>query len=233
MNVNYKFSSVLMAELVGTFMLVFAGTCAIAANEMYEGVVSHLGICAVFGLIVLSVIYTLGDISGAHINPAVTVGFYLAKRFPARNVLPYMLAQLTGAAAASFCIKIIFPQSLFLGGTLLNVSVTQGFLIEVLITAWLMLVILNVSEGAKEKGIIAGFVISGTVCLAALFAGPLTGASMNPARSFGPAVISGQMNELWLFFVAPILGVCLAVWTYRLLSTKSEPKLEVSPSAQT
>ena len=206
----------LLAECLGTFMLVLAGTGAIIVNDVYGDVVTHIGIAASFGLVVLAVIYTYGETSGAHINPAVTLAFWVANRFPGQWVVPYVISQCVGALLASSLWFFYFPQHETLGSTIPSIGLLQAFLLEFILTWWLMTVILGVSEGAKEKGLVAGIVIGGVVALEATFAGPLTGASMNPARSLGPAVISGQTTELWIFIFATSLGAVLAVFTCRL-----------------
>lgn len=191
--------------------MVFAGTGAIVINQHSGGVIGHAGIAMVFGLIVLAMIYTFGDISGAHLNPAVTLGFAAAGRFPRKEVPIYITAQLAGAFAASFILKILFPENLTLGATLPTGSVSQSFILEVILTTILMLVILSVSTGSKEKGITAGIAIGAVVALEAMFAGPVSGASMNPARSLAPAIVSGHFQHLWLYLVATILGALIAV----------------------
>lgn len=206
----------LIAECLGTFMLVFAGTGAIVVNDVYGGVITHIGIAASFGLVVLAVIYTYGDTSGAHINPAVTLAFWVAKRFPGRWVVPYVVSQCIGALVASTLWLFYFPQHETLGATIPAVSQWQAFVIELLLTWWLMTVILGVSEGAKEKGLVAGIVIGGVVALEATFAGPVTGASMNPARSLGPAIMSGELSDLWIYLFATSIGAVLAVFSCRL-----------------
>ena len=206
----------LIAECLGTFMLVLAGTGAIIVNDISGGAISHLGIAIVFGLVVLSVIYTYGDTSGAHINPAVTIAFWVANRFPGHWVAPYIISQCTGALLASSLWMFYFPQHETLGATIPTVGLLPAFLLELILTWWLMTVILGVSEGAKEKGLVAGIVIGGVVALEAAFAGPVTGASMNPARSLGPAVFSGQLSALWIYIFATSLGAVLAVFTCRL-----------------
>jgi aquaporin Z len=200
-----------LAEFLGTFILVFAGTGAIVINQASGGVIGHPGIALTFGLVVLAMIYTFGDISGAHLNPAVTVAFAAAKRFPWKEVPLYLGAQLAGAFAASGLLKFLFPGPGTLGATLPAGSASQSFVLEVVLTAILMLVILGVSTGAKEKGITAGIAIGATVGLEAMFAGPACGASMNPARSLAPAIVSGHLQHLWLYPVATILGALLAV----------------------
>lgn len=202
-------SKKLIAEAIGTFGLVFAGTSAIVVNS--DGAVSHVGVALTFGLVVFATIAAIGDISGAHINPAVTIGFYLARRHPGRLVLPYLACQCVGAVLASLMVRMLFPDDQKLGGTAPAGPMYQSWLLEMLLTAGLMFVILSVSTGAKEKGITAGLAIGAVVALEALFAGPICGASMNPARSFGPALIAGQFGSLWLYLTAPVVGAMLAV----------------------
>ncbi len=200
-----------MAELIGTFALVFCGTAAIVVNQETGGVISHTGIAMTFGLIVMAMIYTFGDTSGAHINPAVTIAFLIMGHFSFKKLLPYIVSQLSGAILASALIYSLFPENEFLGATLPAGSSGQTFILEVLLTFLLMLVILKVSTGRKEKGIIAGLTIGSVVLLEALFAGPVTGASMNPARSIAPAIISGHLEYLWIYISAPIIGAAMAV----------------------
>jgi aquaporin Z len=198
------------AELLGTFALVFAGTGAIIINGVSNGAVSHAGVALTFGLIVLAMIYTFGDISGAHLNPAVTLGFFASGRLAGREVLPYIGAQLTGATLASVVLRGLFSEHPTLGTTLPAGSPMQSFVLEFILTALLMLVILSVSTGAKEKGITAGIAVGSVIALEAMFAGPICGASMNPARSFAPAIVSGTFQHLWLYLVAPTLGALSA-----------------------
>jgi len=200
----------LAAEFFGTFALVFAGTGAIVINQVSGGAITHMGIALTFGLVVLAMIYTFGDISGAHLNPAVTLGFWAARRLGGRNVFPYLLSQLAGAFSASGLLRILFPANQTLGATLPAGSEMQSFILEVVLTFLLMLVILNVSTGAKEKGITAGIAVGSVIALEAMFAGPICGASMNPGRSLAPALVSGHVEHLWLYLVAPVLGALLA-----------------------
>lgn len=201
-----KLSKQLLAEAIGTFCLVFAGTGAIVVNGASGGTVSHVGIALAFGLIVLAMIYALGDVSGAHLNPAVTLGFCAARRFPWRLAAPYIASQCVGALLASLTLRFLFPASRTLGSTMPSGSASQSFVLEAILTAILMFVILGVSTGAKEKGITAGIAISSVIALEALFAGPISGASMNPARSLAPAVASAQLGALWIYLAAPVLG---------------------------
>jgi MIP family channel proteins len=207
----------LIAELFGTFALVFAGTGAVVINNWpgTAGAVTHVGVALTFGLIVLAMIYAVGDVSGAHLNPAVTLGFTLARRFPAGRVLPYVGSQCAGALLASGLLRVLFPDSSTLGATLPAGPAVQSFVLEVVLTLLLMFVILSVSTGAKEKGLMAGVAVGGVIALEALFAGPICGASMNPARSLAPAVVSLQLESLWVYLIAPPLGAALAVLACR------------------
>jgi len=206
-----------IAEAIGTFGLVFCGTGAIVINEFTGGTVTHIGIAVTFGLIVMGMIYAFGDISGAHFNPAVTIGFAYAKKFPWREVPAYCISQIAGAFVASGILLFLFPDNELLGTTLPQIDVLRVFVFEIILTFFLMLVIINVSTGSKEVGVVAGIAIGGIVLLEAMFAGPITGASMNPARSISPAVVSGHLEHLWLYIVAPIIGAVLAVASCKLV----------------
>jgi aquaporin NIP len=201
----------LAGEFIGTFSLVFAGTGAIVVNETSNGAVTHVGVALTFGLVVLAMIYTVGDISGAHLNPAVSLGFFAARRFSMREVIPYIVSQCAGAFAASGVLRLLFPRDATLGATLPAGSATQSFVLELILTAILMFVILSVSTGAAEKGITAGIAVGSVIGLEAMFAGPICGASMNPARSLAPAVVSQHLSSLWIYLVAPTAGALLAV----------------------
>jgi aquaporin NIP len=202
----------LLAESLGTFTLVFAGTGAVVINAASHGAITHAGIALTFGLVVLAMIHTFGDVSGAHLNPTVTLAFAAARRFSWQAVPGYLAAQLVGALAASGLLHVLFPQdATSLGVTLPSGTEMQSFVFEVVLTAVLMLTILSVSTGAKEKGITAGIAIGGVIALEALFAGPVCGASMNPARSLAPALVSGHLEHLWIYLAAPVLGALLAV----------------------
>lgn len=205
------------SEFLGTFMLVFSGTGAAIVNDMSGGTVTHVGVALVFGLVVMAMIYALGDVSGAHINPAATITFWATRRFAGREVLPYIVFQCLGALAASALLKVLFPEHEKLGGTFPAGTWWQSFVLEVVLTWMLMFVVLNVSTGAAEKGIMAGAAVGAVVAFEALFAGPICGASMNPARSLGPAVISGHLTQLWIYIAAPILGALLAALSIRLV----------------
>lgn len=214
-------SNTFMAEFMGTFSLVLFGCAAIVVNDQYNGVIGHGGIAASFGLIVMIMIYSVGNISGAHLNPAVTLGFYVAGRINPVKGAVYIFAQFSGALLASWLLAITFTTHANLGATLPAVPVLTTFLVEVCISMVLMFVILNVSTGHREKGIMAGVAIGATVALAALIMGPLTGASMNPARSLAPALASNNLESLWVYLSAPFVGAGLAYPLCRVIQGKS------------
>ena len=203
------------AETFGTFCLVFAGTGAIVIDEASGGAITHVGVALTFGLVVLAMIYAVGDVSGAHLNPAVTLGFYAARRLEGRLVAPYVVAQCAGGLAASLAVRLLFPTSDTLGATVPAGGGLQSFALEFLLTLILMFVILSVSFGAKEQGIAAGIAIGAVIALEALFAGPVSGASMNPARSLAPALVAVRLEHLWLYLAAPVLGAVAGVGVCR------------------
>jgi aquaporin NIP len=210
----------LAAEFFGTFALVFAGTGAVIINDVSHGAVSHVGIALTFGLIVLAMIYAVGDVSGAHLNPAVTLGFYVARRFEGRLVFPYIGSQMLGAVLASLTLRLMFPAHATLGATLPAGDAWQSFVLEFILTLILMFVILSVSTGSKEKGMLAGVAVGSVIGLEAMFAGPISGASMNPARSLAPALIAFHWDSLWIYLIAPILGACASVAVCRCVQDR-------------
>ena len=208
-----------LAEVIGTFVLVFCGTGAIIINQETGGVISHQGIAITFGLVVASMIYALGDISGAHLNPAVTLAFWVARKFPSNDIIPYTLSQGIGAFIASILLKFLFPSNQFLGATLPSGSPMQSFVFELILTFILMLVIIHVATGSKEQGMFAGIAIGSVVLVEAMFAGPICGASMNPIRSLAPAVVSGHMEHLWIYLTAPFIGSVLGIGAWKALKS--------------
>lgn len=204
------------SEFLGTFMMVFAGTGAIVINDLYAKV-SHLGIGLTFGLVVMAVIYSIGSISGAHINPAVSIAFWVSKRFDGKELLPYITFQLMGAFVASLSLNIMFPEHEYLGATIPVDTWCQSFVLEFILTFILMFVILLLSEGSKEVGVMTGLVVGSVVAFEAIFAGPVSGASMNPARSIAPAVVSGHLTHLWVYVVSTTLGAIAAVFVVKLI----------------
>ncbi|MGB3228478.1 MAG: aquaporin [Saprospiraceae bacterium] len=207
-----------LAEILGTFALVFCGTGAIIINQQTQGAISHVGIAFSFGLIVMVMIYTFGNISGAHLNPAVTIAFALAKKFDRKELVPYILSQILGAFLASFILQYLFPtNNAMLGATIPLGTAMQSFILEFILSFFLMLVIVNVSTGSKEQGMFAGLAIGAMVLLEAMFAGPICGASMNPARSLAPAIVSGHTEYLWVYLIATTLGAACAIPTWKIL----------------
>ncbi|MEB3218825.1 MAG: MIP/aquaporin family protein [Nostocales cyanobacterium 94392] len=208
-----------LAEALGTFILVFAGTGAIMVNSLSGGAVSHIGISFVFGSVVAAMIYCLGHISGAHLNPAVTLAFWTSGFFPRYLVMPYIAAQSIGGITASALLLISLGRVANLGATTpLNNNWSQSFLLEIILTFILMLVIFGSGLDRRAHVGFAGLAIGLTVGLEAAFMGPITGASMNPARSFGPALVGGIWQYHWVYWVAPIIGAQLAVIVYWHLS---------------
>ena len=205
------------AEAIGTFALVFAGCGAILVDQISGGAIGHLGISLTFGLVIMVMINATGHISGAHFNPAVTVAFAAIGRFPWRDVPAYAIGQVVAAALAAALLLTLFGPVADLGATQPAGALTQSFALELVLTFLLMFVITAVATDARAHGTMAGLAIGGTVALAALFGGPISGASMNPARSLGPALVSGQLDHLWLYLVAPTIGAVLGAWAYRVI----------------
>lgn len=210
-----------IAELIGTFTLLFCGTGAIIINQETGGVITHVGVATTFGLTVAAMIYTLGNTSGAHFNPAVTIAFWLAKTFPAKQIIPYILSQAIGALLASLTLHFLFPLNAQLGSTIPAGTDMQSFILELILTFILMFTILHVAKGNKEQGMFAGIAIGSVVLLEAMFAGPICGASMNPIRSIAPAIVSGNIAHLWIYILAPIIGAILAVVVWKFLKDEN------------
>ena len=214
--------SKLLAEVIGTYCLVFAGTGAVVVDQVTGGKVGGLGISLVFGLIVLAMIYAIGHVSGAHMNPAVTVGFYSAGRHPAGEILPYVAAQLCGAILASLSLRLLFVgQGTSLGLTLPAGTVGQSFALEAIMSFILMFTIMGVATDDRAEGAMAGIAIGGVIALEAAFGGPISGASMNPARSFSPALITFNFAHQWLYWVAPVLGSVAGALAYRAVQSEA------------
>lgn len=205
------------AEAIGVFGLVFAGCGAIVTDAITGGAIGHVGISLTFGLIITVMIYALGHISGAHFNPAVTVAFAAARHFPLGLAPLYLLAQFTGAVAASAVLRLLFGPVANLGTTVPRDGAGQSLVLEGILTFFLMFVIMAVATDTRAVGQAAALAIGGTVALEALFAGPISGASMNPARSLGPALLSGTWNAQWLYVVGPVTGALLGALTYQLV----------------
>ena len=209
-----------LSEFIGTFSMIFCGCGAMVINDFTGGIITHPGVAITWGLIVMSMIYAFGDISGAHFNPAVTLSFAVANKFKWTEVPKYMIAQLFGALTASYILLFLFPES-DLGATIPIIEPLKVFIIELLLSFFLMLVIINVSTGSKEIGPVAGIAIGSVVLLEAMFAGPLTKASMNPIRSLAPALVSGNFTDLWVYLTAPFAGMLLAVFSCKLVKDEN------------
>ena len=207
-----------LAEFIGTFILMFCGTGAVIIDQQYGGTITHQGIALTFGLVVMCLIYSLGQISGAHLNPAVSIALVLAKHFPAKRLPGYAVSQLAGALSASFALKLLFPANQILGATMPAGTELQSFVLEFFLTFFLMLVIMMVAFGNKETTPLTGIVVGAVIGLEALFAGPVCGASMNPTRSIAPAIVSGHLEHLWLYIVAPIAGAAAAIPVWKFLT---------------
>ena len=213
----------LVAEAFGTFALVFAGAGAIMVDANTHAL-GHVGVAITFGLVIMAMIYAVGHVSGAHFNPAVTFAFALTRHFPWPRVIAYWAAQLVGALLAAALLRSSLGNVAHVGATLPAGSQAQSFLWEVVMTAFLMFVILAVATDTRAVGEAAAIAIGGTVGLDAMFGGPISGASMNPARSIGPAVVSGELHALWLYIVAPLVGASIGALLYQVV--RERPELE-------
>jgi aquaporin NIP len=206
------------AEALAAFALVFAGCGAIVADARYDGVLGAVGVSLVFGLIIMVMVYATGHLSGAHINPAVTIAFTLSRHFPPRDAAAYLTGQLAGAIAGALLLLAVWPdQPGDLGATVPSVGAGSAFVYELVLTAFLMFVIMAVATDTRAVGAAAAIAIGGTVGLDALFGGPVTGASMNPARSFGPALAAGQWHDFWIYVAGPVAGAALGAIAYQLV----------------
>jgi MIP family channel proteins len=206
------------AEGLAAFALVFCGCGAIVANERYDGALGAVGVSLAFGLVIMVMIYATGHLSGAHINPAVTIAFALTRHFPLRDAVAYVLAQLAGATTGALVLLAAWSDKpAALGATAPSVGTGAALLYEVVLTAVLMFVIIAVATDTRAVGAAAAIAIGGTVGLDALFGGPVTGASMNPARSFGPALAAGEWSDFWIYVAGPVAGAALGGFTYQLI----------------
>ncbi len=211
------------AEGLAAFGLVFAG-CGAIITDAETGSLGAVGIALVFGLVIMAMVYATGHLSGAHINPAVTIAFALARHFPASEARAYIAAQLTGATAAALILWAVWPsQPAALGATVPSIGVGSALVYEIVMTALLMFVIVAVATDTRAVGSAAAIAIGATVGLDALFGGPLTGASMNPARSFGPALVAGEWRDFWLYLVGPIVGAALGAFAYQVVRGRDLP----------
>ncbi|KAF5736272.1 hypothetical protein HS088_TW14G00410 [Tripterygium wilfordii] len=229
---SVPFFQKLMAELVGTYFLIFAGCASVTVNKDFEGVVTLPGISIVWGLVVMVLVYSVGHISGAHFNPAVTIAHATCKRFPWKQVAPYVLCQVIGSTLAAGTLRLLFSghQDQF-AGTKPAGSDLQSFVIEFIITFYLMFVISGVATDNRAIGELAGLAVGATVLLNVMIAGPISGASMNPARSLGPAIVSGEYKGIWIYLVATTIGAIAGAWVYNMVRYTDKPLREITKSA--
>jgi aquaporin NIP len=217
----------LAAEAIGTFALVFAGCGAIMVDAETQAL-GHLGVAITFGLVIMTMIYAVGHVSGAHFNPGVTLAFALTRHFPWPRVFLYWGAQVVGAILAAVLLRASLGDVAHVGASLPSGSQAQSFLWEVVLTFLLMFVIMAVATDARAFGEAAAVAVGGTVALDALFGGPISGASMNPARSLGPALVSGDLQALWIYLTAPLLGAALGAFVYQLVRGNEPSPAEVA-----
>lgn len=209
------------AEFIGTYIFIFTGTGAAITNSL-TGSLGHIGVALTFGFALVALIYAFGHISGSHFNPAVTIAFWVMGEFDKKELLPYILAQILGGIVASVSLYLIFKENIhsladvgYLGDSAPRGSWEQAFVLEIITTFILMTVICASAVHAKAVKSFAGIAIGFTVIIEAMFAGPISGASMNPARSIGPALVSGDLHNLWIYIVAPVIGAIVAVYVYK------------------
>jgi MIP family channel proteins len=223
---SWPLARLLVAEFVGTLALVFAGCGAIMVNAKGGGL-GQVGIALTFGLVIMAMIYAAGHVSGAHFNPAVTAAFALSRHFPGRRALAYWVAQIAGALVAAALLRASLGDIADVGATQPSGSDSQSFFFEFVLTFFLMFVIMAVATDTRAVGEAAAIAIGGTVGLDAMFGGPVSGASMNPARSIGPAFVSGELNALWIYILAPLAGAALGALVYQFIrGARPDPEHE-------
>ncbi|XP_031264743.1 aquaporin NIP1-2-like [Pistacia vera] len=226
------FMQKIIAEMVGTWLLIFAGCASMIVNINNDKVVTLPGIAFVWGFTVMVLIYSVGHISGAHFNPAVTIAFAASKNYPWKQVPAYIFSQVVGSTLAAGALRLVFNgKEDHFAGTLPAGSYMQSFVIEFISTFYLMFVISAVATDTRAIGELAGLAIGSTILVDVLFAGPITGASMNPARSLGPAIVSKEFKDLWIYLVAPVLGAVSGAWVYNMVRFTDKPSKEISKTA--
>lgn len=227
---SVHFLQKLIAEVFGTYFVIFAGCASVAVN-LSKGSVTFPGICIVWGLVVMVMVYSVGHISGAHFNPAVTLAFATCGRFPWKQVPAYITAQVLGSTLASVTLRLLFgadPKHFF--GTIPAGSDTQSLVLEFIISFYLMFVISGVATDNRAIGELAGMAVGATVLLNVLFAGPISGASMNPARTLGPAIVMSRYEGIWVYILGPIGGTITGAWAYNLIRFTNKPLREITKS---
>lgn len=212
----------IVTEFIGAYAIVFFGCGSVVVDTLKGGLIGHVAINVSFGVIVAVMIYAFGNVSGAHFNPAVTLAFAVSKKFEWNRVIPYIISQVLGGMGGAFMLWVIFPDTITYGENMALGTVFQTFVLEVVMSFFLMLIIYSVSTGHMEKGIMAGVAIGGYIAIEGYIAGPISSSSMNPARSIGPAIFSGNMGDLWIFILAPIIGALLAAWLHPLVTEAVE-----------
>lgn len=229
--VTLPFLQKVIAEIVGTYFLIFAGCGAVVINKISNGAITSPGISIVWGLAVMVVVYSVGHISGAHLNPAVTIAFATCKRFPWKQVPAYVAAQVLGSTLASGTLRLLFNghQDHF-SGTLPAGTDLQSLVLEFIITFYLMFIISGVATDNRAIGELAGLAVGATVLLNVMFAGPISGASMNPARSLGPAIVSSKYSSLWVYILGPTAGAVAGAWVYNIVRFTDKPLREITKS---
>lgn len=214
---RFKLMNKVFAEFIGTFALVFAGCGAVMVTERFPGALNPNMISVVFGLVVAAMIYSVGHISGAHFNPAVTLAFAIGRHFPGRQVAPYWAAQFSGGMVAIALLTLLLPKGTTFGATIPNIPIFQALGWETVLSFILMIVIVSVATDSRAVGKMAGAAIGSTVTVVAIVGGPVTGASMNPARSLAPALFQTNLSELWIYIVGPMIGAALATLSYNFI----------------
>ncbi|KAG2595008.1 aquaporin NIP1-2-like [Panicum virgatum] len=230
---SVQFMQKIIAEILGTYFMIFAGCGSVVVNLSTAGTVTFPGICAVWGLVVMVLVYSVGHISGAHFNPAVTVAFATCGRFPWKQVPSYAVAQVLGSTLASLTLRVVFGGATareHFFGTAPSGSDAQAVALEFLISFYLMFVVSGVATDNRAIGELAGLAVGATVLLNVLFAGPITGASMNPARTLGPAIVAGRYRSIWVYVVGPVCGTVAGAWAYNLVRFTDKPLREITKS---
>ncbi|GMH05205.1 hypothetical protein Nepgr_007045 [Nepenthes gracilis] len=228
---NLPFVQKMIAEVLGTYFVVFAGCAAVVVNLDKGKIITLPGISIVWGLVVMVMVYSVGHISGAHFNPAVTIAFASCRRFPWKQVPAYIFCQVLGSVLASGTLRLIFngKQDQF-AGTAPTGTDLQSFVVEFIITFYLMFVISGVATDNRAIGELAGLAVGSTVLLNVMFAGPISGASMNPARTLGPAIVSNHYKGIWIYIVGPISGAVSGAWVYNIIRFTDKPLREITKS---
>lgn len=231
LGISVHFLQKIVAEVFGTYFLIFAGCASVAVNIIKGGTITFPGICIVWGLAVMVMVYSVGHISGAHFNPAVTIAFATCGRFPWKQVPAYIIAQVIGSTLASVTLRLLFGGSRnHFFGTVPSGSDFQSFVLEFIISFYLMFVISGVATDNRAIGELAGLAVGATVLLNVLIAGPISGASMNPARTLGPAVVLNRYKGIWVYIAGPISGTIAGAWAYNLIRFTNRPLREITKS---